>query len=338
MLPLLSAFIIIVCLTLGLAACANEETEPDNGTEPDETVYELSEYPVTIGDVVVSARPSRVVSLSPALTEKLYDIGLDAVLAGVSDYCDFPSVAATFTKCGTGQIPNIDRILALEPHVVLAQVELSNLDTTILAENGITVVIIRPSRSVREWLESYVSIARLLEGEHAGTDLGSSFAQKLQSRINDLENMYAPHANEHGRKKVLYLRMLDFTVATGDTLEHELMNLIGLDNIAAYHENWHYPEELAAADGRADFEAIDLLFMDDKFVTITMLEQNQFYRSLQATIQDRYIYIDSLVLERQSLRTLNVLERMGQAAYPDISAGIPFIDDGGEPEDEEDDE
>ncbi|MCL2056272.1 MAG: helical backbone metal receptor [Oscillospiraceae bacterium] len=337
------SFVLILLLPLGFSACGAAEIEEPEPEAVDEEDYVLSEYPVVIYGTAVSARPSRLVSLSPALTEKLYDIGLESVLVGVSDYCDYPAYVSALTKCGTGQIPNIERILGLDPHAVLTQTQLSESDSAILAERSIPVIVVPPARNLREWRESYVSLAQLLEGAYVGADIGESFAVDLQRRLDDLQRLYAPYAAEHGSKRVLYLRLLDFTVATGGTLEHELLSLIGLSNIAADFTDWHYPEENANGDGRADFESIDLIFMDEKFVTITMLEQNSFYRGLQATLQDWYIYIDSLVLERQSLRTLSVLEQMGQAAYPEAFPSLPFVDepdgdDGGDGDGDDDGE
>jgi len=333
------AFALVFSFVAGLTAC-NDKDEAQSEDTAEESVEgdELSEYPVTIYGITVNSRPSRVVSLSPSLTEKLYDIGLDESLVGVSDYCDYPPHAASFTKCGTGQIPNIDRILVLKPHVVLAQAPLSEEDARLLSDEGVDIIIIPPAKTVREWKESYVSLARLLEGEHVGAAVGQGFTGTLQSRLDELRKNFGPYADEHGRKKVLYLLMLDFTVATGDTLENELMELIGLDNIAGGQNGWQYPEELASGESRADFEAINLIFMDENFVTITDLEQSSFYRGLQATLQDWFVYIDSIVLERQSLRALGIIERMGRAAYPDAIPEIPFVeDDDGEDDSGEED-
>ena len=48
-------------------------------------------WPVAIGDIRVAEKPERIVSLSPALTEVLYELGGGDRMAGVSAYCDFPA-------------------------------------------------------------------------------------------------------------------------------------------------------------------------------------------------------------------------------------------------------
>jgi iron complex transport system substrate-binding protein len=275
-----------------------------------------------------------VVSLSPALTEKLYDIGLEEALVGVSDYCDYPDEAAGLPKCGTALLPNLERIADLTPHVILAQTELAEEDLIALQQMSADVVIIPPAADVAAFKDSYISLARLLEGEYAGAERGEKFAKNLQDRLDAMAEYLVPYAAEHGVKKALYLRLLDFNVATGDTLESELMGIIGLKNIAADQTGWLYPEELANGEGRAAFESAEVFFMDENFVTIKMLEQSPYYRGLQATLKDWYLYIDALVFERQSLRMLDILDQMAAYAYPDATPELPFVEDDPDPDSE----
>src|SRR5690348_16024585 len=47
------------------------------------------------------AKPARVVSLVPAITETLFALGLGDRVVGVSAYCDFPPEARSLPKVGT---------------------------------------------------------------------------------------------------------------------------------------------------------------------------------------------------------------------------------------------
>ena len=325
-----------VCLTVCLAAlsgCAPGKTEPTETDDPpattapaEEEEEELPEYPVTIGDVTVRSRPSRVISLSPGLTEKLYDLGLEEALAGVSDYCDYPEAVVGLPTCGTAQIPDLQEIEALKPHLVLTQTPLPEETVIALQQMQADVVVIPTATTVEGFKENYISLAKLLEGTYTGGDMGTRFAANVQDRLDYLAGYLVPYAEENGVKPALYLRLLEFNVATGDTLEHELMEIIGLKNIAAEQTGWLYPEEIAKGAGRADFQSLAVMFMDDEFVTIKHLEQNAFYKGLNATLKDYFLYIDSLVFERQSLRMLDILEEMALYAYPEATPPLPFGD------------
>jgi iron complex transport system substrate-binding protein len=332
------ALLLVLAVLLSLAGCSGGDEEEEEGpsqsapssSEPEEE--EISEYPVTVEGVTIRSRPSRVISLSPSLTEKLYELGLEDVLVGVSDFCDYPTEAANLPACGTADPPDLEAIADLEPHLILTQSELSEDDLIAIQQMNADVVVIPAAASIEEFKESYVSLSRLLEGEYAGTDWGERFARNIQDRLDFLTDYLVPYAENNGIKQALYLARMDFNVATGDTLISELMSVIGLENIAGEQTDWLFPEELAIAEGRQSFEAIDVIFMDEKYVTIKHLEQSEFYRGLTATLKDYYLYVDSLMIERQSLRTLDVLDDMAAYAYTEATPPVPFEEDEAESE------
>lgn len=72
-------------------------------------------------------RPTRIVSLVPALTEMLFAIGAGPQVVGVSSYDRFPPEATTRPSVGALLDPDVERILALRPDLVAtygSQVEL----------------------------------------------------------------------------------------------------------------------------------------------------------------------------------------------------------------------
>lgn len=68
-----------------------------------------------------AASGTRIVSLSPALTETLFAIGAGAQVAGVSDYCDYPREATTRVKVGTSLTPRYEAIVNLAPSVIVTE-------------------------------------------------------------------------------------------------------------------------------------------------------------------------------------------------------------------------
>ena len=61
-------------LLLLAAGCNNNPAEPEPKPDP--------EYPVTVGNVTLTEAPTAVVSLSPATTEMVYDLGYGELLVG----------------------------------------------------------------------------------------------------------------------------------------------------------------------------------------------------------------------------------------------------------------
>lgn len=64
------------------------------------------------------ARPARIVSTSPSITETLFALGLGDRVVGVSQYCRFPPEVQKLPKVGTFLQPEPERIAALRPDLV----------------------------------------------------------------------------------------------------------------------------------------------------------------------------------------------------------------------------
>lgn len=63
--------------------------------------------------------PRRVVTLTPSLTELVAALGAQDRLVAVSDYCDYPEAVKALPRVGSFLSPAIERILSLQPDLVL---------------------------------------------------------------------------------------------------------------------------------------------------------------------------------------------------------------------------
>ncbi len=64
--------------------------------------------------------PSRIVSLSPSLTEILFAVGAGSAVVGVTRYCDHPAAARGLPKVGGIIDISIEAVVGLDPDLVLA--------------------------------------------------------------------------------------------------------------------------------------------------------------------------------------------------------------------------
>jgi iron complex transport system substrate-binding protein len=62
----------------------------------------------------------RVVSLAPSVTEMLFSLGVGDAVVGVTDYCDYPPEAKRIECVGGFGQPNVEKLLAVAPDVVIA--------------------------------------------------------------------------------------------------------------------------------------------------------------------------------------------------------------------------
>jgi iron complex transport system substrate-binding protein len=63
--------------------------------------------------------PQRIISLAPNITEILFALGLGDRVAGVTRYCDYPAGALKKEKIGGMLDPDIERIQALDPDLII---------------------------------------------------------------------------------------------------------------------------------------------------------------------------------------------------------------------------
>jgi iron complex transport system substrate-binding protein len=70
-------------------------------------------------DTRTQADPRRIVSLIPATTEMLFEIGVSDRIAGVGTFDRFPPEVSRFPRVGGLLDPNVERILSLKPDLVI---------------------------------------------------------------------------------------------------------------------------------------------------------------------------------------------------------------------------
>ena len=108
-------------------------------------------YPVRVSDargkeVSVKARPMRIVSLAPNITEILYAIGAGDRVVAVTNSCNYPPEAAKKPKVGDMRT-TAEAVLAMNPDLVIAHafmsatliVQIENLHKTVFAMDPKTI-------------------------------------------------------------------------------------------------------------------------------------------------------------------------------------------------------
>jgi iron complex transport system substrate-binding protein len=65
--------------------------------------------------------PKRVICMSPAVTEIVFALGQGSRVVGISQYTTYPPEALDRPQCGAFINPNLERLFALRPDLVIAQ-------------------------------------------------------------------------------------------------------------------------------------------------------------------------------------------------------------------------
>ena len=93
-------------------------------------------------NTAIDNKPERIVSVAPSITELIYALGKGNTLVGRTDYCNYPKEAETVPSVGELINPNIEKMVELNPDLVIATANLSDEIIKKLEELGIRVVIL----------------------------------------------------------------------------------------------------------------------------------------------------------------------------------------------------
>ncbi len=137
--------------------------------------------------------PRRVVSLAPSITEVLFALGQGDRVVGVTDHCRYPAEAAEKPRVGGFLDANAERVVALEPDLVLYPPNSGDLGEQ-LRNAGIRCELV--SQFTID--EVFQSIARI--GELCGT---SAEAQGLTAELQERLARVAERTHGKSRPRVL---------------------------------------------------------------------------------------------------------------------------------------
>jgi len=168
----------------------------------------------------------RIISLAPSVTETLFALGLGERVVGVSTYCDYPPEALKIDRVGTFLQPNVERILARRPDLVIAVPSPGNrADVERLREFGVRVLVVNPER-IAEILASIRAIADAAGVPAAGAALVARIAGELAAVEARLAGAVPPRA-------LLLVGRTPFIAAGAGTYQDELITRARGVNIAA---------------------------------------------------------------------------------------------------------
>lgn len=143
-------------------------------------------YPLTLTDdegtaVTIAARPTKIVSLTPATTEILFAVGAGARIHGVTDADDYPPAAKQITQVVKLGTVDVEKIVGLGADLVIAGGNSFNSPDSIakLRSLGIPVVVVYAANVAGVY--SDIQLVAAAAGEGAG---GQALVASLQAQVD----------------------------------------------------------------------------------------------------------------------------------------------------------
>ena len=278
-------------------------------------------FPATVVDdfgrnVVVSKVPERIVSLAPSNTEILFALGLGPKVVGVTTFCDYPPEVPERVKKGDIAViggfadPSIERIVALDPDLVLASSSLQEKVVEDLEEKGITVIALNPKK-----VDQILANIRLV-GEITGKlEQAEKLSNEMQQAIDTVRDKTK---NVTYRPRVYYEVWYEplYTIGTG-TWQNELIERAGGINIFADAKE-AYPIVSSEAVIQRDPEIIIVTIGYMGGVKKEDFEKRPGWTAITAVKNDRICEIDENIVIRPGPRITQGLQQLARLIHPEI--------------------
>ncbi|MBL7005775.1 MAG: ABC transporter substrate-binding protein [Spirochaetia bacterium] len=296
----LSLLFLMVQTSLFSAAAGEKVIQPAN------TEGNFLEFTDSYGrEVTIPSKPGTIISLGPNVTEIIFSLERGMDLIGRTQFCDYPAETASIEAVGNMQEPNIERIIELNPDLVIASTHVSPEKIELLEKAGITTVGIYNDFTFEGVYSTIRDIGKVL-GE-------SSNAERLIFEMEITIRDVAKRIEGLSKPSIYYVVGFgdwgDFT-AGGDTFINQMIEMAGGSNIASDVNGWSYSlEKIIEKDP-------DYIICSQFWGTKELFETTPNYKDLRAVQEGRLIAIDNNILDRQGYRNAEGVKTLAQIFHP----------------------
>ena len=291
-------------------------------------------YPTTVVDatgdeVIIPAKPERIVALAPSIVEILYYLNATDRLVGATSYTDWPPEVAqalqngTITDVGGFFTPNIETILSLQPDLVIG---LDNVPShsqikEILSARGIPMILL-PQSTIYDVKTSILLTGKAIGDIAKATQVAADFESKILTLKLAAENV-------EPIKVGIIVWINPIFIAGNGTFQAAGLEQIGAVNAFANYTGW------------ASISPEDLLSASPDVIILTGISVDSFLSYLNETLGPDYTSIPAIqegrvyciqypltnLLNRPSPRLADGLLLLQYIVYPELynatSADIP---------------
>lgn len=295
--------LMFVLFAVGLVSCGSSNAGSSSSNESS------SVYPLTLtdsfgGEVTLDKAPEKVVSVAPNMTELVYKLGAGNMLVGRTDYCDYPEEALNVESIGTLRTPDIEKIISLEPDLVLTSTHFNEENAQKLESAGIKVLSLYEENNVDGVYTMIDTLGKALNKQTEAEETVKEMKAAIEDTTKKIEGLEKP--------KIYYVvgfgEYGDFS-APENTFVGQLIKLAGGDNIVPASDSWAFSLE-------------KLIEADPEIIVVKKGDKENFmstpgYSDLSAVKNGKVYEIDNNLLDRQGYRNAEGVKVLAEIFYPE---------------------
>jgi iron complex transport system substrate-binding protein len=313
--------LIVFLLTFGLIVGCGHETTTEKQNEQNatqETKTEEAAFPVTLTDglgekVTIESEPKKIVSLIPSNTEIAYELGLGKKIVGVSNFDNYPEDVKNKEKIGDLMNLNIEKIISLQPDLVLAHASGENQQKDgwqQLKDAGITVLVVHDAKTFEDVYKSIELI-----GKATGTTKkANEVIENMKTKLNEIQEK-AKEIKEEDKVTVWVEVSTDgglWTTGKG-TFMNNMLEIISAKNVAGDQEGWvSFSEEQVIALNP------DVIVTTYAPNAVEQVMARPAWKDVPAVKNKRVYDIHSDLVDRPGPRLVEGVEELAKVIYPEV--------------------
>ncbi|MGP1514760.1 MAG: ABC transporter substrate-binding protein [Bacteroidales bacterium] len=286
------ALLLVFCLI----GCNNKQNEPTIGSD---NLY-------ITPDTNVKQEYSRIVSVSPQVTEIICELGCIDKLIARTDFCNFPPAVEKIHSIGGINNANLELIISLKPDIVITSSIFTKKMVTILEDAHLTVLSFREGSKIVDMYKVMTTLGKIVGKKNRADSLINSCKIRLDKVSAQCDSIIK--TKHIAKPKVYYVVGFgaggDFSAGI-DTYVNEIFNLAGADNIAKTAKNWSFNKE-------------ELFKNQPEYIFIRSQDMEKFktthpYSELEAVKKGNVFGID--YLDNQTPRSIDAIEFIFKTIY-----------------------
>jgi iron complex transport system substrate-binding protein len=245
--------------------------------------------------VKVKHNPQTVVSLSPGITEILFDLGVGNKIIGRTKFCNYPESVSEIETVGGITDASLEKIITLHPEIVITSSMVRKDIVESIEKAGISIICLPERSNVEGVFNTLKILGQIFEKEN----VADSLVNDMKIKLDQVKQSYNGQKEKPSVYYVVgYGATGDFT-AGRDTYINEIIELSGGRNIANNISNWSYSKE-------------ELFAQQPDYIIVRQEDLNHFintapYKDLKAVKQKKVLGINSSLIDCQTCRSIEAI-------------------------------
>ena len=304
---ILSLALAALLLAALLAGCSG--TAAPAATPADTTV---SVTDMKDREIKLDAPATKVVALTASDCEILFAIGAGGTLVGRGEFCDYPEDVTSVPSVQSGNLTNVEEIIALEPQVVIMGVMAQTIEQTEALETAGIKVVVSDAQDI-----AGVYTAIELIGKVVGYNVEAA------SLIDDMKHSFAATAAkitaDSGKTVYFEVSPLEWglwTAGTG-TFMDEIAAMLGLTNAFADTEGWSAISQEQVIERDPDYIVTTAMYFGVGLEPVDEIMARSGWQELKAVKGETVFSVNSDEFTRPGPRLVSAVDALYAMIYGD---------------------